>query len=459
MSPIFPTLRCRVYADRTGAWTEVQAVLTPHGWLLPLLEYCLANAHRRSPAWIIKLNRSVVLFLAYLLTHPSETDSYKLFQNFAQRLYTGTFDRETGLDPSWLCWRPMSAKEAARVISLLNGWFDWLGETRPPLAQVNPRYLGSPFDRAIDEAAYRYRRDHAFLGHTWKVHPEKEQGHLIRAQRPPKKEKSVPPAFPEERFFDLISQGFVVGGKPNYRDILITLLLNGAGFRYSEPFHLYLEDVIPDPNNPKQAIVHIHHPSQGKAPEDPTWRDERGRQRQGKRATYLSEKFGLAPRHLLINSQGAGWKGGIHEGEVGDCYKRAYWFPQGFGELFLTIWKRYLEQVARAGPRPHPFAFINFNQNACEMYCKLQYWRAHARACERIGLIVGKEMGTTPHAHRHAYGRRLVRGGLLREDRRRFLHHADLDSQDVYTSSTSNELLEALNSAAEKLNQRFRLDI
>ena len=136
------TLKCRVFTDQTGAFTEVPAILTPAGWLMPLLDYCLAHTHDRSPTWMLKVNRSVRLFLAYLHANPNEADSYLLFQNFAQRLYTGTFDRETGLDPSWLCWHPLSAKEAGKVIRHLTDFFEWLGERRPAAAKVNPRYSG-----------------------------------------------------------------------------------------------------------------------------------------------------------------------------------------------------------------------------------------------------------------------------------------------------------------------------
>ena len=163
---VFVTLKCRVFVDQTGAFTEVPATLTPLGWLMPLLDYCLAHSHDRSPTWMLKVNRSMRLFLAYLVANPNERDSYQVFQNFAQRLYTGTFDREVGLDPSWLCWPPMSASGARNTIRHLTDFFEWLGERRPTAAQVNPRYAGNPYDRMADEAAYQFRRDRAFLGHT-----------------------------------------------------------------------------------------------------------------------------------------------------------------------------------------------------------------------------------------------------------------------------------------------------
>ncbi|WP_232440000.1 hypothetical protein [Burkholderia ubonensis] len=120
----------------------------------------------------------------------------------------------------------------------------------------------------------------------------------------PKVEKGEPPAFPEERFEDLLVKGFCAAGRHDYRGMLLTLLLHGAGFRESEPFHLYICDVFPDPANPRQAKVLIHHPSHGAAPAD--WRDERGRPRNGSRAEYLVHQFGLPPRTDLMDRRHAG---------------------------------------------------------------------------------------------------------------------------------------------------------
>ena len=93
-------------------------------------------------------------------------------------------------------------------------------------------------------------------------------------------------------------------------------------------------------------------------------------------------------------------------------YKQAYWFVPEYGEWFLQLWHRYLEQVARID-RNHPFAFINLiRQPVGAMYTLTQYNKAHAAACERIGLTVGKALGTTPHGHRHAYGLRLRTAGV-----------------------------------------------
>lgn len=448
---MFVTVKARVHTDATGAYTELPALLTPAGVLEPLLDYCLYRRHDRSLAWMSKVARSVRMFLEYLQSNPVERDTYRLFQNFAQRLYTGTFDRTTGLDPSGLCWAPSSPQDASHIVTHLTDFFDWLGEMRPEAAQVNPRYVGGAFDRQTDEAAYQFRRSKAFLGHTWAANASiAETGHRIRGQRQPKIEKREPPAFPEERFEEFLVKGFNAAGRQDYRGMLITLLLHGAGFRESEPFHLYISDVFPDPANPSQAKVLIHHPSHGSAPTD--WRDTTGKLRKGNRAEYLAQQFGLVPRTELMDRRHAGWKGGTHDAPY---YKQAHWFLPEYGEWFLQLWHRYLEQVAHI-ERDHPFAFINLSREPVgAVYSLTQYNKAHAAACERLGLTVGKAMGTTPHGHRHAYGRRLHNAGVDKPFIRRFMHHASEASQQVYTQASTREAIAALEAAAQRLRDQY----
>ena len=444
---MFVSSKIRVLMDETGACTELPGLLTPAGVLTPLLDYCLSRSHDRSIVWMGKVVRSVQMFLEYIQVNPAERDTHVLFRNFAQRLYTGTFDLKTGFDPSWLTWWPRSAADAQHIITDLTYFFEWLGKERPSAAQINPRYAAGAFDSACDRAAYVHRRDAAMLGHNWGAEASGSAGGFkVRAQRTPHVDRADPPAFPDDRFMDLLTQGFKVGRRYDYRGILITLLCHGAGFRESEPFHLYIEDVVPDPFNPKSALVRIHHPSQGFAPRE--WRDAQGRDRRGNRTSYLAERFGLLPRNQLLNNQAAGWKGGSHDGEY---YKEAYWFQPELGELFLTVWQKYLHEVARVN-RTHPFAFINLNREPMgDMYTLAQFNKAHARACRRIGLTVEKGLGTTPHGHRHAYGRRLKNGGVGVALLRKLMHHTSEESQIVYTTATAEETRNALLLAAEKI--------
>lgn len=447
---MFVIVKAHVYADTTGVYTQLPALLTPAGVLETLLDYCLYRSHDRSLTWMSKVTRSVRMFIEYMQTNPAECNTYRLFQNFAQRLYTGTSDPKTGLDPSGLCWAPRSPQDASHIITHLSDFFDWLGEMRPEASKVNPRYTGGAFDRQTDEAAYQYRRSKAFLGHSWVENASSaDTGNRVRGRRLPKVETIEPPVFPEERFEELLVKGFCSAGRYDYRGILITLLLHGGGFRESEPFHLYIPDVFPDPINPRQAKVLIHHPSYGAAPTD--WRDERGRPRKGNRAEYLAHQFGLVPRTEVMGRQHAGWKGGTHDAPY---YKQTYWFLPEYGEWFMHIWHRYLEQVSRI-ERGHPFAFINLHREPVgAMYSLTQYNKAHAAACERIGLTVGKPLGTTPHGHRHAYGRRLRIAGVDKALIRRFMHHASLESQEVYTQTNTREAMAALEAAAQRLQDK-----
>jgi len=150
----------------------------------------------------------------------------------------------------------------------------------------------------------------------------------------------------------------------------------------------------------------------------------------------------------MLGNQASGWKGGLHDGEY---YKEAHWFQPELGELFLTVWNKYLHTVAQVN-RTHPFAFINLGREPIgDMYTLNQFNKAHAQACRRIGLVVRKDLGTTPHGHRHAYGRRLKNAGVDVAFLRKFMHHSSEESQKVYTTATAQETRNALLVAAEKL--------
>lgn len=443
---MFVSTKAKVITDETGAWVELPALLTPAGVLVPLLDYFLARQHVRSLSWMRKVVQSVQLFLEYLQANPQQRDGPVLFSNFAERLYGGTFDLATGSDGCGLCWSPRSSADARNTITDLTLLFDWMGENNLTAAALNPKVKASGYDLQWLRIARQYRRDNSLLGHLWSRTDCSPQARKVQAKTVPSVQESEPPAFPDDRFDELLEKGFRVGSRIDYRGILITLLLHAAGFRESEPFHLFIEDVVPDPRKANSALVRIHHPREGFAPNG--WRDAFGRPRQGNRATYLAEKFGLKPRNIALDIRHAGWKGGIHDGKY---YKQAYWFEPRYGELFLAVWQKYLHQVARI-ERAHPFALINLTRGPLGgMYTIGQYNKAHAAACRRIGLKVAKDRGTTPHGHRHAYGRRLKNAGVEKTMIRRFMHHSSLESQVVYTQPSSTEIQSALELAANRL--------
>lgn len=393
-----------------------------------------------------KLIKAVHLFLDYLEANPAEPEEWRLFRNFAGCLRAGTFDKETRLDPSGLCWGP-GGRDVEYYLVLLSDFFDWLGSTNPRARLLNPQFQGNVYDKRIDEKAYLYRRNKAFLGHVWD--PRSRGGgnsRITRATIQPKVAKHSPPEFPDARFEELLFKGFKVRGQYDFRGMLITTLLHGAGFRVSEPFHLYMADVHPHWEDPSTAFVAIHHPSLGGSP--PGWFDEKGQQRKGNRAGYLASQWAMPPRNRLANRYGAGWKNPMLDAKY---FMQAWWFDPNYGKWFLQLWERYLEQVAMID-RDNPFAFLNiYKEPRGGMYCIDSFLKAHRTAVDRIGLTYGKREGTTPHGHRHSYAQRLRRAGVGDLERQRYLHHCSPDSQNVYIEPTTSEALAALANAAGRM--------
>lgn len=454
-------VRGKVFTDKSNVSYEIPVVLTEDGPLLLLVDYFIAMWDQRSPQWMKAVTRSICRLLQYLSTQGSLQNDRELFIRFRQRLLVGTISVDTASDPTQLWWSAMNPEETNRTIARITELLDWWADRN----QIESPLYGSivsSYDRRIAEAAYTFKRNRAFLGHTWSANLEAArsptQGLVARrCHATPRLERRAPPAFPEERILDLILKGFRAGTRVDHRNQLIVLLLNGAGFRESEPFHLYFSDVVEDPLKPGSALVLIQHPVWGNAPPDPNWLDSKGALRHGKRIEYLAERFGMAPRTWGLTKYAAGWKGGMHETTFGGVYKQAYWFLPEFGQMFWKIWNIYAEQVAHINQskRSHPFAFVNTaREPRGAPYQMGKFQRSYSAALGRIGLEQSRALGTNIHGHRHAYAQRLRRAGISREMIRRFLHHWDLDSQNVYTEPSHEECVSHLERALVGLNDK-----
>jgi integrase len=77
--------------------------------------------------------------------------------------------------------------------------------------------------------------------------------------------------------------------------------------------------------------------------------------------------------------------------------------------------------------------------------------KSHSSAVRRIGLEPVKELGASPHGHRHAYGQRLKKGGLSTKEIQVAMHHVSPLSQDVYTQASAADVREAIETAMPKL--------
>jgi hypothetical protein len=449
------TVRGKVHRDHTGVVTEIPIILTEHGSLQPLIDYFLAHHQVRSAAWMTKVVQGVGLLIDYMAAnHDCFDDPKKLFETFAQRLTTGTVG-DDGTDPSGLYWQGRNPAVVKVLANSVSGFSDWMARelnTKP----LNPWREATRSEEMLAWAVWHQKRDRAFLAHTW----DRETASLAmtRARNALLKKSPVidhepVKRFPEGRIHDLLFKGFIVPGKQNsprleerlnLRDILITLLMHYGGLRMSEPFHLYVHDVVPDPIHADCALVRIYHPSLGTAP--PDWPDAKGQPTKCNRLSYLNGKYGLRPRNEygLTDQLFAGWKGNALDSKGHFMYVN--WFPAWAGELFWKLWVFCMAQRAQM-ECDHPFAFVTLEGKP---YSIDSFERQHRRAVERIGLQVAKAMGTSPHGHRHAYGQALTDAEIDPIYLKKALHHKSLESQVVYTEPDRAKLMRALEAAAER---------
>jgi site-specific recombinase XerC len=449
------TIRGKVHRDKTGVVTEIPVIVTEYGPLLPLVDYFLAHVQVRSAAWMTKTAQAVSLLIDYMAAnHDCFNDPKDLFETFSQRLYTGTVGND-GIDLSGLYWQGRNPAVVRMLANSVSGFSDWMAkeqDSRP----LNPWREATRSEEMLAWAAWHQKRDRAFLAHTWDLQAASLA--MTRARntllmRTPVIDHEPVKRFPDERMHDLLFKGFIVPGKQksprleerlNLRDILITMLMHYGGLRMSEPFHLYVHDVVPDPMHADQALVRIYHPSLGTAP--PDWLDARGKPMNCNRLTYLKGKYALRPRneYAVTDQLFAGWKGNALDSR--EQFMFVNWFPQWAGELFWKLWVLCMAQRAQLAC-DHPFAFVT---QKGKPYALDSFERQHRRAVERIDLQVAKAMGTSPHGHRHAFGQALADAEIDPIFRKKALHHKSLESQVVYTEPDRVKLVRALEAAAER---------
>jgi integrase len=155
-----------------------------------------------------------------------------------------------------------------------------------------------------------------------------------------------------------------------------------------------------------------------------------------------------------MSKREAGWKGVVLDEKY---YMLPYWFKPSYAEQFMEVWDKYMEEVADIPLRlrKHPYAFMNiYREPKGAIYSLDKFVAAHGRACERIGLKVEKRLGTTPHGHRHAYGRRLSEAGVDSPFIKKCMHHSTEKSQEVYTTKTTQQVLAALETGFQRMQSR-----
>jgi integrase len=439
----------KVVTDNTGVSFTLPVLLTKHGVIEPLLDYLLNHQHDRSLSWMNRVVQSALLLARYMsANHNCFNNPTLLFQNFAQRLYSGTIN-DDGLDDSELYWLPRSTNASNVLIAALTGLTDWLAQTQR-VDNMNPIRIADGFTEQLNYAAWFRKNQYDFLGHIKNIATPQiaKQARNIRGRRATVNVGMDATGFPERYFQNLLLNGF--GGQKDrrciVRDQLILLMLHGAGVRESEPMHLYIQDVYQDNENPELAMVRLYHPEDGRAPDN--WKDRNGC---SNRSAYLKAQYGLVPKNRLQGTGHAGWKSIVVDSN--DKYIQLFWFPHEFGIIFNRLWAEHLYHLSMID-RHHPYAFISYHpKNIGHPYTLNAFKDSYDRALKRIGLSPSKAEGLTPHGHRHAYGRRLQKTGVEPLVIRKALHHKSIASQVVYTTPSIRDVTKALSQSTQRLDE------
>jgi len=346
-----------------------------------------------------------------------------------------------------LGWKAVSPSTSEREIEYLSLFFDYCSDAFgyvPVNATVEASSLS--YQDRLRKAKMDGLKRNGLLGHLWKQTSASSVRPVRGRQGPPKGANNFK-SFPPHKVAELIESCHSI------RDVMVFILLFYGGIRCSELCHILNSDISPFPDaTTGEALITLAHPAYGVI--DYHRKADKKLVQNAQRQTYLFEEYGLTPRNLLPpnNPFQAGWKGMTYE-DTG--YRaRVYWSRPDMGILFYALHKRYMTIRAKVGAK-HPYYFVNIDpSHSRDNYgqpMKLKNLRDRFQdACLRIGLAPSRDNGINPHGARHFYGFFLA--NVLRvskEMAQRFLHHASIDSTDVYYNLTAAVARDALLKAFE----------
>ncbi|RVT37067.1 site-specific integrase [Acinetobacter indicus] len=422
------------YKDCTSQTTLVlPAILTESGILVSHLRY-LAWNKVKSESWKEQSCYAIKLLLKYINSVPNINNATKVLKAFTEALITGTIDYATRTDPLDLYWRPRTISDANNLLSHITNYTDFLAmQDEYSTLRVNPFRKATTHEERLNWCAYYHKKINIFLNHLTKEDSSLQQVRVVDSFDNHFIDCEYVVRFPEDQIERLLYLGFEKNGVIDYKSQAITMLMNYGGLRKSEVFHIFTSDITLNPNYPQEALVRVYHPVEGASP-DPFFKN---------RSEYLLSKTSFKPRnkYVLTERLYAGWKSpSLHSQGL---YLEVVFNPPEKAKEFLLIWANYLkyQRVEPAKDNPHPFAFTN---TLGEPETLKNFQRLHKNAVERIGLQCKKNLGTTEHGHRHAYGFRARQAGLNQIETQYAMHHKNPTSCLVYTKPTSEEVQEKL---------------
>ncbi|TDY23501.1 phage integrase family protein [Paraburkholderia sp. BL6665CI2N2] len=454
----------------TLAWVPV---LSPPGSSIPLLFFPQGNIcyefyafltrpsfRGKSGAWQRLHAQAVALLYEFYATNgspqslASQTDADSLIADFVQALLFGTVQAD-GTDPKGMYWRANSADHAKQILDAARRFGAFL-EEEGSLVTLHPT-VAYRADWLKHQFAFAMRRNTSMLAHL-----KNERDHLAAPESTPFQRQITqgrgrgrPIAFPKPLEAEFFKTGLFSRRQRNriqsvcphtVRDTLYFLLLMYGGLRKSEPLHLFLQDVVADPDQQGCALVFLFHPETGSVPGERARRNE-----------YLRVRYQRAPRNLLAITDPlfAGWKSMLLDEttRITGPRTRVYWRNLEAGRLFWQLHKVYIS-IVRPKRTNHPYYFVSLSGTSIGRPMTIDTVDdAFERALARMDLSPDASAGLNPHGMRHLYAQELVDAGVDPAVIQICLHHTSVASQITYTRPTPGRLVDILKKAADKIDQ------
>lgn len=432
-------------SDITGKTLLLPAIFTENGILISHLRYLSKNSHK-SQSWREQNIFSVSLLIKYInANHTNFTKTTDLLRSFTDALNEGTINIVTSEDPSGLFWPPRKIDYSNTILSHITSYTDYL--TKQPGYEnnrINPFQKSNSTEARLNWCAYYHKHANTFLNHL-SDHSEAYKKFCfireIHRRTSPVIDIENISRFPEHEIDNLLTKGFVRSNtnaktpdheRYDYKNQAITLLMHYGGLRKSEALHLYINDIIYDTKR-KEAIVRVHHPSNGNSP-NPEYNT---------RKEFLAKIYKILPRNEYPISKRlfCGWKSPLLTDKRG--FFQVIFCPSDKAVEFLNTWVNYLkyQRVSPAKDNNHPYAFTN-KSGRPETIKNFQ--RLYKNAINEIGLDSKKYLGTTEHGHRHSYGYRLAQYGLTQVEIQKAMHQKNPNSCLVYINPSNSEIRKKL---------------
>ncbi|QQJ96424.1 site-specific integrase [Burkholderia ambifaria] len=439
-------------------WTCRVLVLGTHTGIAqvwwPLVEYFITFASR-SDAWQMWAARAFGLLYDYVClgledSQPAEIlfDEFKLRQvlrGFSRALLYGCSKQVDAR--GILHWDALPLDSVRRIISAIH---EFAKQYAFEHGRGNPIMRPATANEVMLAAAAGLRRDReSLLSYLHKENRAKHSAVALPADDFARSySETAPLSFPPYAVELVLLDGFLRRNRSgtswddyDVRGMMIFLLQAFTGLREHEPLHMWVEDVIENPEEPGLACVRLYHPENGLAYKSSI----SGVLVRTTRKAKLLE-YGLCPRNRGVGSYRIGWKHSAYDKP--DCCSLLQWTDPNAAAMFLELFRYYVARRAQIMSRrlalgygDHPFLFVS-EREARNVEDGLSSYGAPAsiasyddslrRAVKKIGLIPEKSSGTTSHGPRHLYAYTLRKLGVGKKVLQIALRHSSANSSDRY---------------------------